>query len=523
MCQRSVSFVLLGLFLLPAAATTQTLRPSRTLWASEPGDVPALAESVDRMLASGQLAFSRTQRDSQFPNRSHERLDQYHRGVRVLGGQLVWQKQSGLVLSVTGNLYDDVEVDVTPTLSSEDAAARALAVGEPGANVVGPTELLILPLRDRFALVYALHLRGQGTLEAFYIDAHSGSIALRHNDHRRQTAVVGLGIGTWSDQKKMTAESAAGTNRAVDRIRPFGIKTYDVNFAFNVWNSYMADQDSFLATDSDNEWRDGAVVDAHTYAGYTYDYYFKRHGRRGLDDRGLAAINFVHILRQISAFNNAFFDPVDTSMNYGDGDGITFTVFSAALDVVAHELTHGVTQFSSDLIYLNESGALNEAISDIMAAGVEFEFEPAGRGRQRADWLLGEDLYLNFGPYFRSFVDPLSLGDPDNYQVRCDAQCPEDFDNGGVHINSNIANHAFYLMVVGGTNRTSGIRVQGLGIDQMDKIESIFYRGFFYYLVPSSDFADAREATLRAARELYGSGGIEEQTVRSGWTAVGVQ
>jgi thermolysin len=485
--------------------------------------VPALAESVDRMLSSGQLALSRIQRDSQFPSRSHERLDQFHQGVRVLGGQLVWQKESGLVLSVTGNLYEGVEVNVSPTLTPDAAGERALAVGEPGASIVGETQLLIVPLRERFALVYALHLRGQATLEAIYVDAHSGDIALRYDDHRRQTGTVGLAIGTWSDQKKMTVENAAGTHRAVDRVRPFGIKTYDVNFAFNVWNAYMADQDAFLATDSDNEWRDGAVVDAHTFAGYTYDYYFKRHGRRGLDDRGLAAINFVHIVRQNAGFNNAFFDPVDTSMNYGDGDGITFAFFSAALDVVAHELTHGVTQFSSDLIYLNESGALNEAISDIMAAAVEFEFQPAGRGRLRADWLLGEDLYLNFGPFFRTFIDPLSLGDPDNYQVRCDAQCPEDFDNGGVHINSSIANHAFYLMVMGGRNRTSGIQVQGLGIDQMDKIESIFYRAFFFYLVPSSDFADAREATIRAARELYGSGSIEEQTVRNGWTAVGVQ
>ncbi len=315
---RVASPVLLGLFLQSVLADAQSRRASRTYWASDPAEVPALAQSVDRMLASGELAFAHSQRDGQFPGRTHERFDQYHHGIRVLGGQLGWQKEAGLVLSVTGNLYEGVDVNVTPTLTPDDAAARALAQGDPGARVAVGTELVVLPLRERFALAYVLHLRGQGTLEAVFVDAHSGTVALRYNDHRTQTATVGLGIGTWSDEKKMAAEMAAGTHRAVDRVRPFGIKTYDVNFDFGAWISYNAAQDFFLATDRDNEWRDGAVVDAHTYAGYTYDYYFKRHGRRGIDDRGLAAINFVHF----DARNNAHFDPFDTSLNYGDGDGV---------------------------------------------------------------------------------------------------------------------------------------------------------------------------------------------------------
>jgi Zn-dependent metalloprotease len=173
---------------------------------------------------------------------------------------------------------------------------------------------------------------------------------------------------------------------------------------------------------------------------------------------------------------------------------------------------------------LNESGALNEAISDIIGASVEFFFEPAGSGRQRADWVLGEDIFIHFGPIFRSFRDPNAIGDPDHYDVRClPPICSEDFDNGGVHINSSIANHAFYLMVEGGTNRVSGMRVEGVGRAQMERIERIFFRAFTAYLVPSSNFSQAREATLRAARELYGAGSVEQQTVRSGWDAVGVR
>ncbi|MGH9391301.1 MAG: M4 family metallopeptidase, partial [Vicinamibacteria bacterium] len=146
-----------------------------------------------------------------------------------------------------------------------------------------------------------------------------------------------------------------------------------------------------------------------------------------------------------------------------------------------------------------------------------------GQGRQRADWVGAEDLFVDFGPYIRSYENPLAVGDPDHYSIRClPPVCTEDFDNGGVHINSGIVNHAFYLMVQGGTNRTSGITVRGLGTARMDRIEKIFYRAFAFYLVPSSNFHDAREATLRAAGELFGAGSVEETTVRQGWDAVGV-
>ncbi len=511
----------LALAALSATLDAQTLRTARTLWASDPAEVSAVAQEVESMLRSGRLAPAARQRDGQIPGRSHERLNQYHEGVRVFGGQLVWQKEGERVLSVTGKLYDGIDVETSPALTPEDAASKARE-GAASARVVGRVELVILPLSDRYVLAYYLHLRGGDRLDAVFVDAGSGATVLKYDDRRSQS-VVGLGIGTWSDEKKMSVEARAGTNRAVDVLRPFGIRTYDVGFDFESWNFYQTESDEFLATDSDNEWRDGAVVDAHAYSGYTYDYYFKRHGRSGLDDSGLAAINYVHVLPQSEGFNNAFYDPVDVSMNYGDGDGVTYTFFSASLEVVAHEITHGVTDFTSDLIYLNESGALNEAFSDIMGIGVEWYFEIPGRGRQRADWVGGEDLFINFGPFGRSYENPRAAGDPDHYSIRClPPLCTEDFDNGGVHINSAIANHAFYLMVQGGTNRTSGITVRGVGIAQRDRIEKIFYRAFAFYLVPSSNFHDAREATLRAAEELYGAGSAEESTVRQGWDAVGV-
>ena len=114
--------------------------------------------------------------------------------------------------------------------------------------------------------------------------------------------------------------------------------------------------------------------------------------------------------------------------------------------------------------------------------------------------------------------DPRAFGDPDHYAIRYTG--PED--NGGVHINSGIPNHAFFLAIEGGTNRTSGLAVTGVGGGNREQIERIFYRGFTSYLTPNATFAQARQATLRAASELFGDSSPAFRAVQQAWTAVGV-
>ena len=511
---------IIGLIL--AAVPVQAQPNRKALWLTHPAEAPEAARMVSHKLSAGQLVQARSQRDGQISGRTHERMDQHHQGVRVVGGQLVSHQDSGSVLSVTGNFYENIQLDTTPSLTESEAQDIALRGEDEGAFVVGSAELVVLPLEERFHLAYSFHVRSPGGLFAVYVDAHSGAIVLRYDDTRTQS-VIGLGIGTWGDEKKISVEMSGGEYRAVDVLRPFNIRTYNVKFDFRAWARLRAQGHFYIAKDSDNEWRDGAVVDAHTYSGYTYDYYFKRHGRYGIDDLGTAAANFVHFIHAgpHRYADNAFYYFPDNSMNFGDGDGVNTTFYSSALDIVAHELTHGVVHFTSSLIYLNESGALNEAFCDIIGTSAEFFFQPPGNGRNMADWVAGEDIFINFGPYFRSFSDPSSAGSyyPDHYSKRYTGT----LDRGGIHINSSIASHAFYLMVEGGTNRTSGIAVNGLGRSQMDRIESVFYRAFTLYLVPSSNFSDARRATLLAARELYGQGSPEERVVTAGWNAVGVQ
>jgi thermolysin len=209
-------------------------------------------------------------------------------------------------------------------------------------------------------------------------------------------------------------------------------------------------------------------------------------------------------------------------MPHRAGDGVYFDYLGGAFDVVAHEMTHGVTEFTSGLGGRDEPGALNEAFSDIMAVGMEFFHLQPDRGPQRGpNFVVGEDVTRASPGFIRSLANPSLTGSPDHYSLR--RHIGTTVDDGGVHVNSTIASHAFYLAVVGGTNRVSGISVQGIGLANMARMERVFYRAFTFFLGPESHFTDARAATLQAAAELYGAGSAERIQLQQAWTAVGVQ
>jgi thermolysin len=157
-----------------------------------------------------------------------------------------------------------------------------------------------------------------------------------------------------------------------------------------------------------------------------------------------------------------------------------------------------------------------------MGTSAEFYARASGRSDRATDYLIGEDIVTPARPGaltgIRSMSDPRSFGDPDHYSIRFTGSD----DNGGVHINSGISNHAFYLAIEGGTNRTSGLAVTGVGGANREQIERIFYRGFTSYLTPNATFAQARQATLRAASELFGDSSAAFRAVQQAWTAVGV-
>ena len=516
--------VALALLLVPALLAADRLAPPDR---GRPGGGEALAARVESLVRRGSLSVARVQDDLDFPGCRHVRLDQRVGGVRVFGAQLVQQLDTdGRTLSVSGSIDERLTLDTRPLVTAEQAERMALAQSPHGALALGEPELVVRAAER--LLTWTLWLRLDHDLERVFVDARTGAIVHRYSDLRTDSS-VGLGSGVWSDQKKVSADQAGGVYRADDRLRPCPLTTYDMRYDASLSGTALATgrfDPAWTAWDADNSWSDGAVVDAHVYAGWTYDYFFKRHGRRGLDDRNLAVRSMVHPLAPAFQFANAGYDPFANAVIYGDGDG-QFAPFSGALDVVAHELTHGVTAHTWDGIYQGESGALNEAFSDIMGTAVEFFHQPAGTGRLLADYFLGEDLAYQFAPSrtaVRSMENPglycsatLRTCDADHYSKRYLGTA----DGGGIHHNSGIANHAFYLTAEGGVNRTSGRRVVGLGPGGREKAERVFYRGFTAYLTPSATFRDARAATVRAARELYGE--AEAAQVAAAWSAVGVE
>lgn len=473
---------------------TQPARP----WGVFSSKFNMLYTKVSQMKQRGELKLRRVQKEILL-GYTHERLDQFFNEMRVVGAQMIIHRKRGIVYSINGRFFEDIKLSNSISISKEKAIRTAIEYLKDSLLNVKKVEKVILPLPDGFRAAYEIDLQHFPSAWRVYVDGESGEV-LGVEDRVRYETVIGLGYGVHGDKKKFDAWKFGNIYLSIGKIRPAWIFTYDAKRGWR-WGE--------IKEDGDNIWKLGALVDAHVYAGYVYDFYYKNFGRHGIDDKNM---NIESIVRFGPSYNNAFW--TGEVMVYGSGDGVFFRPFSAGIDVVAHELSHGVTQFTSDLIYQDEPGALNEAFSDIMATGCEFEFQPKGTGFLKADWWVGEDVFYQFGYIIRSLRSPYREGDdPDHYSIKYTGS--EDY--GGVHINSTIVSHAFYLLANGGTNRVSKIKVEGIGLEKALKI---FYRGFVYYLIPSSDFKDARRATVQAAKDLYGA--REVNLVKKAWDAVGV-
>jgi Zn-dependent metalloprotease len=261
--------------------------------------------------------------------------------------------------------------------------------------------------------------------------------------------------------------------------------------------------------------KDRSVNNAYDGLGIVYDFYYNIFGRNSIDDKGMDLIGNVHFepADAPAGYDNAYWD--GEQMVFGDGDGEIFDDFTDGLDVLAHELTHGVTQYTAKLKYQDQAGALNESMSDVFACMCEQWW--FGQTAEEGDWLLGQGLLsmLRRGPALRSLKapgtayrnDPILGTDPQPANMSGYVKGPDD--NGGVHLNSGIPNHAFYLAAI------------GLGGFSWDKPGQIWYKTLQDPLIPTDcNFKQFAELTIKHALALYGPG--PGQTVKSAWTAVGV-
>lgn len=465
----------------------------------------------------------------------HHRLTQVYMGIPVEGGEYILHTRQGKITMANGDYFPLGQLDVQADLAEATALQLALAhvnaatyqwqseiaesmlrteTGNPLATFYPKGELVLAPLHggvneDNYRLAWKFDIYAQSPLSRsyVYIDAQNGNVIWERN--RIHTVdVQGTAQTGYSGVRAITTDSTGpGMYRLRETGRGNGIETFDMNQGTNYGSA--AD-----FTDSDNNWMnanaqlDEYATDAHWGAEMTYDYFLSQHNRNSINNNGFALRSYVHY---DNSYANAFWD--GQRMTYGDGNGGTFSPLTA-IDVTGHEIAHGLTEFTANLIYQNESGALNESFSDVFGAAIEHFARP-----NQWSWTIGEDMTAS-GNGIRNMSNPTLFGDPDTYLG------PDWYtgagDNGGVHINSGVQNFWFYLLVTGG-NGTNAIgnnySVPSIG---WVKAGEVAFRNLTVYLTASSDYNDARFFGIQSAIDLYGPCTPEVDAVTSAWYAVGV-
>ncbi len=465
------------------------------------------------------------------------RFQQFYKGVPLADVQVIVHLKDGKVIGMNGTPRRASTLDVRPVLTEEEALASAVqAIGsdkymwedplnesflkaeqkDPSASFLPKGELVIsaghnLPAPENLRLVYRFDVYSAEPFSYYRIDIDArngeevGRTTLLHTDD-----VPSSSLSLYNGTVDMIVDSLGPNSyRMREEGRGGGVRTFDMQRSENYSQAvdFTSESSSFLTEN------DQAGVNAHWATEASYDYFLEHHNRDSYDNNGALLRSYVHFS---TAYDNAFWD--GSRMTFGDGS--TFSPLTT-LDVVAHELAHGVTQFSAGLVYANEYGALNESFSDIFGAAVEFD-----KIGNDANWLIGEDMTAS-GLGIRSMNNPNANGDPDTYMGSGWAPLSNtpngSNDQGGVHTNSGVQNHWFYLLSVGGSGVNDNgftFNVQALGIDQAAEIA---YRNLTTYLTPLSEYEDARLGAMNSAIDLFGESSLQFQAVVDAWDAVGVE
>jgi bacillolysin len=417
---------------------------------------------------------------------AHARFEQTAHGVVVDGAELTAHYDAlGHLASIDTSYVSDLDaLDVQPILGERDAVASArAALGEESES---GDVALVVHTGAAPRLAYRLHLRPRATpaLWVMYVDARTGELIDSYDDlqHVQASGTTALGqTVTFEVTQTPTGFVMTDTSGGVS-ISTFTAKNQQVAPGTAVTSTALTTWDTGVPGA-------GAAVDAHVNAAIVFKYYKERHARNAINGVGGALVSTAHFG---NAYDNASWDPQRQLMIYGDG-GDVFRPLSVGLDVVAHEFTHGVTGATSNLEYRSQSGALNEAVSDIFAAFIEHAAKPDVVN----NWKIGE-VVVKQGGALRDMANPgaVSFQQPANMSQYVNTLQ----DNGGVHINSGIINNAAFLMTVGGTNPASKTEVRfGIG---WDKSEKLWYRANTTYFQRTTNFAQAAQGLLQAAKDL---------------------
>jgi bacillolysin len=507
-----------------------------------------IAEENNRVINSTEVNFRSMEKDNL--GIEHYRYQQTHNGIPVENAVYVMHVKGGNIIKENGDWIKDFPsgMEKTATINKDAAVTRAKAFigakqykweipaeeafikreqNNPDATFNPKGELVyysgtseVDPANLRLAYKLDIYAQYPLSRQYVYVDAVNGNI-LGKEERIHTTNATGTAVTAYSGTQPITTDNTGTTFRLRETGRGNGINTFDMRLA---GTNYAAAVDF---TDADNNWnnvnanKDQYATDGHWGTEKTYDYYFTKFNRNSVDNAGFALNSYIHT--NLVAFGygnniNAFWD--GTRMTYGDGGTSGTTTYTplTALDVCGHEITHGVTERTSNLVYAKESGALNEGFSDIFGTAIEFYAKGTA-----GNWLIGE----NIGAAFRSMSNPNQFNQPDTYGgtfwvsvVNCTPT--NNNDQCGVHTNSGVLNFWFYLLSQGGSGTndiSSAYNVTGIGID---KAAAIAFRTNTVYLTSSATYANARSFAIQSAIDLYGAGSAEEIATTNAWYAVGV-
>ncbi|MFI5685108.1 M4 family metallopeptidase [Streptomyces sp. NPDC051636] len=499
----------------------------------------------------------------------HVRFVRTHKGMPVLGGDLVVHLSRQLAYTGVTRAADHAVKPAAQQakLTARQAQRKAAAVAKGDA---GTAELVVDARDGASALAYQVTVTDSGSSRTVVVDAVTGKVRSNTPDSdeflspklldtlRKRGETLDPATGTGSEDAGLLGSGVSGathypatahgtgktlfvgnvgltttaTSRGHYQLKDpsrYGTETRDAKGKYT---------ESFGAgtkfTNTTNVWGNGktssrasAAADAQYGITKTLDFYKKTFNRKGIANNSKAARAMVHWGDKVA---NAFWDPTCNCMLYGDGDGDMFKKPLVVLDVTGHELTHGVvdataklepTYVDSDGNQYGEPGSLNESLADIFGSNVEFF---ANNAKDTPDYLVGEKLGLD-----QKFLRRLDHPSLDKLEGTIDYWSPDTYYTE-VHAGSGVSSHAYYLLAEGSGKKKigsvtynsptyNGATVKGIG---RTKATAIFYRALTRYMVSTTDFHDARVATLKAAKDLYGASSVEYKTVDKAWGAVNV-
>jgi thermolysin len=449
---------------------------------------------------------------------THARFNQVQGGVPVWGAGLhVHFDASGALVRVEGRYVPLASPGALDPIVRADEAAKEAESSATASGLIAPSSLVAaespsLVVDPRWApsgrLAWRVELRVDhpvrpARIESF-VDALTADVYRSRNVLAR---LQGAGTGVFGEPQQF--EIVARSNRFYMEDSTVGRPPQTIHSA----NGESRLPGAVVSSTRVDRWDQdvargaGAAVDAQVYVAAAHDYFARRHGRAGALGTGAGMRATVHYG---AALADAFWNGHE--LVFGDGDGGEIAPLAGALDVVAHEFTHAVSERSARLLRDGQSGSLDEAVADVFGCFVEL----AVRG-DAGNWILGEDL-IRHGPRpgLRDLADPRRTGNP----AHLSQQIESADGSTTLETNSTIASHAAFLMTEGGTNPVSGISVEGIG---REASERVWYRALVRYLGPSSDFLDAADATAAAAEDLFGSDSAIVRSVRRAWLSVGIR